>query len=136
MKTMSDFFEYIKGEETAILATASDGIVTMRTVSPVCTGDAVLIFTSPQSCKYRQLKENPNCCLSVCGYYLQARAEFAGPAMQEENASLREIYDAKFPGAFDEGMEFGGRDSDFILFRPVSLSGWNPESGEPVSLVF
>lgn len=138
MKTVNDFLEHIKGEETAVLATASGGMVTMRTVSPVCTEDAVLIFTSPQSCKYRQLKENPNCCLSAGGYYLQARAEFAGPTMKEDNASLRELYNAKFPGAFDADMDFGGRDSDFILFKPVALSGWSYESGRPVpvSLIF
>ena len=136
MKTAKEFFEQVQGEETAILATASDGEVTMRTVSPVCVGDAILIFTSPQSCKYRQLQENPNCCLAIGGVYVRARAEFAGPTMAEHNASLRKLYCEKFPGAFDENMEYGGIGCDFILLKPVTLSGWSYENGAPTPISF
>lgn len=129
MKTLKEFLERVKDEEIAVLATSADGIVTMRTVSPVCTEDAILIFTSAQSNKYRQLKANPNCCLAIGGLYLQARAELLGPTMKEENASLRTLYDAKFPGAFHEDIEFGGRDSDFVLLKPVALDGWEGENG-------
>lgn len=136
MESVTEFFEQVKGEETALLATSSGGSVTVRTVSPVVCGDAILIFTSPQSRKYRQLQENPNCCLVIGGSFLEARAEFAGHAMADGNEALRSCYDEKFHGAFDADIEFGGRDSDFILFRPVALSGWDYKSGAPVPFQF
>ena len=130
MSHLEKFWDRVKTEETALLATAANGSVTMRTVSPVYHEDAILLFTSPASQKYAQLKENANCCISVGGCFLEVKAEFLGHTMTEENAALRAVYDAKQPGAFDEGMAFGGRESEFILLKPVQLKGWDFTSGE------
>ncbi len=62
---------------------------------------------------------------------MEASAEFLGPTMLEENAPLREIYSKKFPGAFDEGIEFGGRSAEFVFLRPHVIRGWNFENGMP-----
>ena len=130
MSHIEMFWGSVKKEETAILATAAGGSVTMRTVSPVYHEDAILMFTSPASQKYAQLKENASCCIMVGGCFLEAKAEFLGHTMTDENAALRAVYDAKQPGAFDEGLEFGGRESEFILLKPVQLKGWDFTSGE------
>lgn len=132
MKSIKEFFESVKNEESAVLATSDGTTVTMRQVSPVFCEDGVLIFTSPQSVKYGQLKANPNCCLFVGGAFLQAKAVFSGATMVAENAVLRAVYDEKFPGAFEDDTVFGGMHADFIMLKPLRLTGWNFESGAPV----
>ena len=128
---LSRLYAALDRSMTALLATASGGSVTMRTVSPVRMNGDVLIFTGPDSKKYRQLRENPNCCLAVEGFFIEAAAEFFGPTVKEGNGALREAYSAKFPGAFDEGVEFGGVGCEFILLRPFRVSGWEFSSGAP-----
>lgn len=113
------------------LATASEGRVTMRVVSPVRWEKDVLIFTHGDSLKYRQLKANPRCCLAAGGFFAEAEAQFLGATMLDENQPYRERYTEKFPGAFDEGVAFGGRDTEFILLKPSKLSGWTVEKGAP-----
>ena len=131
MDYLTSFWESVKKEEGAFLATSANDRVTMRTVSPVFHDDAILIFTSPQSQKYQQLKVNPNCCLAVGGCFLEAKAQFLGHTMLDENSALRDVYAKKFQGAFDENIPFGGRTSEFILLKPVTLKGWKIENGEP-----
>lgn len=131
MKQVEAFWENIKKEEMAILATAAKDSVTMRTFSPVYYEGTILLFTGPGSTKYQQMKENPACCVAIGGCFLEAKAEILGPTMQDENAALREVYAQKFSGAFDEGIEFGGRASEFIRLHPVRMTGWNFENGEP-----
>ena len=131
MNQLKNFWESLKKEEIAVLATSGNDKVTMRTVSPVYHEDAVLIFTDPLSQKYRQLKENPNCCLSVCGCFMEAKAEFLGHTMLNENAALRKVYTGKHHDAFDENVEFGGTNAEFILLKPVCIKGWVFENGIP-----
>lgn len=132
MNTIKEFLEGFKNEESAVLATSDGRTVTMRQISPVICEEGILIFTSPQSVKYGQLKENPNCCLYIGNAFLQAHAVFSGATMQEDNAALRNLYDEKFPGAFEDETEFGGKHADFIMLRPVRLTGWNFETGASV----
>ena len=136
MSHVEMFWDSVKKEETAILATAAGGSVTMRTVSPVYHEDAILMFTGPASQKYAQLKENASCCIAVGGCFLEAKAEFFGHCMTEDNAALRAVYEAKHTGAFDEGLEFGGRESEFILLKPVQLKGWDFQSSPPVPFAY
>jgi Pyridoxamine 5''-phosphate oxidase. len=123
------FWNSVKNEEIMFLATAADDSVSMRTVAPVHYDDAVLIFTGPPSRKYAQLKKNPNCCFSLTGCFVEAKAEFMGPTLSESNAKLREAYEKKFKGAFDEDAEYNGRNSEFILLRPIVMKGWGMENG-------
>lgn len=131
MDQLEKFWESVKNEEAAFLATSAQDRVTMRTIGPVYYEDAILMFTDPASEKYRQLKENPNCCVAVGGGFMEARAEFHGHTMLDKNAPLRAAYEEKFNGAFDEGVEFGGRDAAFVVFRPVRVKGWSFENGVP-----
>lgn len=130
-----DFYNEIKNNETMILAT-SDGNVIMRTISPVYCDEKILFFTDSNSTKYKQLQKNNNCCISIGNFFLEAKAEFCGSTMSEENKNLRDIYSKKFPNAFDEDIEFGGRTSDFILLTPIKLTGWNYENGIPTTPIF
>lgn len=131
MDQVSRFWDSVRKEEVAILATSAKDHVTMRTVSPVYFEDAILIFTGPESEKYRQLQANPGCCVAVGGCFLEARAEFRGHTMLEENKALRDAYAQKFQDAFDENVPFGGRSAAFIVLRPVRVKGWGFENGEP-----
>ena len=124
MDKLEKFYNIIKKEETVTLATASGSEVTMRIVSPVYYEKDILIFTNSNSKKFQQLIENPNCCISAGEFFVQATAKFCGATMLPENENLRNAYCEKFPGAFDEGMEFGGRNDDFVLFTPTRLTGW------------
>lgn len=131
MDRLADFWASVEKEETMILATSAGGSVTMRTVSPVRIDDAILFFTSPDSLKYQQLRINPICCLAVGAYFLEAKAEFLGHTMLDENTSYREIYSEKFDDAFSENTAFGGRDAEFIRLIPVRLKGWVYENNIP-----
>lgn len=113
------------------LATASATSVTMRTVSPVFCDGNILIFTAPDSAKYRQLVENPNCCVEVGGFFAEAKASFLGKTMDTKNTVYRNTYCKKFPGAFNEGVPLGGRSAEFILLEPVKLTGWAYENDIP-----
>lgn len=125
------FFEVVKNEMGVTLATALDGSVTMRVVSPVLYDGKILLFTSPDSRKYMQLRENPRCCVAAGAFFAEATAAFCGATMLDENESLRKAYSEKFPGAFDEGIAFGGRDAEFILLTPTRLTGWAFENDVP-----
>lgn len=118
------FYECVNKEEEMLLATCAQRRVTMRTVSPVLYNNAVLIFTSPDSTKYKQLKENQNCTFKLGSFFIEAEAEFKGPTMLDTNLELRKAYEAKFSDAFDPTVPFGGINSDFILLKPRSISGW------------
>ena len=131
MNHLTNFWKSVKTEETAILATSAGGSVTMRIVSPVYYEDAVLIFTSPDSLKYQQLKDNPNCCVAVGGYFMEAKAQFLGLTMLDENAAYRDVYSEKFNDAFADDIAFGGREAEFILLKPNRLKGWGFENGTP-----
>lgn len=125
------FYEAVHSAMAVTLATASGDSVTMRAVSPVVYDGAILIFTSADSVKYRQLAENPHCCIGVEGFFAQASAEFLGKAMAGENAEYRKAYCDKFPKAFDEDASFGARAADFILLKPIRLTGWAFENDLP-----
>lgn len=131
MDRIKQFHEAINREMVMTLATAAGTSVTMRTVSPVEYGGKVLFFTGADSHKYRQLRENPNCCMSVGSFFAEATAAFCGRTMLPENEALRKAYCDKFPGAFDEGLAFGGRDAEFILLTPTRLTGWAFENDQP-----
>ena len=124
MDKLEQFYEIIKKEMTITLATSAGGSVTMRIVSPVFYQGAILIFTANDSKKYRQLKANPRCGIGAGLFFAEAAAEFRGPTLLPENKELRNAYCGKFPKAFDEGVEFGGRDAEFILLRPSRITGW------------
>lgn len=131
MDRRNAFFHAIKTEPTATLATASGTDVTMRLISPVLYQDRILFFTARESVKFQQLTANPNCCISVGGFFAQAQVEFRGPTMLQANAELQTAYSEKFPGAFDGGVEFGGRSAEFILLKPTRLKGWAFDSDSP-----
>lgn len=124
MDKREQFVEAVKKEMVVSLATAAGESVTMRMVSPVYYEGKILIFTAETSRKYLQLTANPHCCIAVGPFYAEARAEFRGSTMAAGNEALRDAYSAKFPGAFDEGIAFGGREAEFILFTPTRLTGW------------
>lgn len=131
MDQLAEFCARAKKEETMILATSANGSVTMRTVSPVSIENGVLIFTSPDSLKYQQLRKNPVCCIAVGGYFGEVRATFLGHTMLEENTLYREMYSEKFNDAFAENAAFGGQDAEFILLLPIRLKGWVYEDNTP-----
>lgn len=128
MDKIQEFYEIIKKDETIILATSADKSVTMRVISPVYYKGKVLFFTNNNSKKYLQLLSNNNCCISARHFFAEATAEFFGSTMKEENKELRDVYNEKFPGAFDEGIEYGGRNSDFVILTLNRLYGWNYEN--------
>lgn len=127
------FFQLINDSQTMMLATASGASVTMRVISPVVYQNKILFFTFPKSVKYLQLKENPHCAIGIGNTFAEATAEFCGSTMLDANAELRETYCKKFPGAFDEGVAFGGRDAEFILLTPTRLKGWAFENDLPTA---
>lgn len=131
MDKKEQFYEEVKKEQVMTLATGTANRVTMRIVSPAYYDGKILMFTNAGSKKYQQLKENPNCSVSLSSFFAEAVAEFCGACMLPENEKLREVYSQKYPGSFDEGVEFGGRDSDFVLLTPTRLSGWAFENDIP-----
>ncbi len=133
MDKLKLFYEIIDKEMGVNIATAADGRVSMRLISPVLYEGAILIFTFPDSKKYHQLRVNPHCCIAAGSMFMEADAEFLGASMQDGNEKYRLAYEKKFPNAFDEDIEFGGRDCEFILLRPRRLSGWSFENDAPTA---
>jgi uncharacterized pyridoxamine 5'-phosphate oxidase family protein len=131
MNQLEKFWESVKQEDSALFATSANESVTMRTISPVYHDGAILMFTAPTSLKYQQLKENPNCCVAVGGYFLEASAEFFGATMLDKNTVLRDVYSKKFSDAFSDSVEHGGRDAEFLLLKPKRVKGWVFENGAP-----
>lgn len=130
MTNLENFWENVKKEEFCVLGTVDGEGVAMRTVSPVYHEDAILIFTHPESDKYKQLKAHPQCCLAVGGAFMQATASFLGATMLDENEGLREVYAAKFQDAFED-VPNNGRTSEFILLKPSVVKGWGFEGEIP-----
>lgn len=122
MTDLERFWENVKKEEMCILGTVDGEGVAMRTISPVYHEDAILMFTSPESGKYKQLKAHPQCCVALGGAYMQAAASFMGATMLDENEGLRKVY---------EDVPHGGRTSEFILLKPKSIKGWGFEGEMP-----
>ena len=133
MDQLKKYWENVEKAKAVFLATAAKESVTMRTVSPVYYKDAILIYTNPESQKYKQLKENPYCCIAAGGCFMEAKPEFLGRTMSDENASLREIYAKKFNDAFDENDDYDIKTTEFILLKPIRIKGWNFENGVPTS---
>ena len=133
MSQLEKFWESVKKAGAVFLATAAKESVTMRTVSPVYYNDAILIYTNPESQKYKQLKENPYCCIAAGGCFMEAKSEFLGRTMLDENAPLREVYLKKFNGAFDENNAYDIKTTEFILLKPIRIKGWDFENGVPTS---
>lgn len=133
MNKIEQFYETIKKEMTIAVATSADGRVTMRTVSPVFFQGSILFFTSADSIKFRQLQRNPLCCIAAGSFFAEATAKICGSTMRMENKELRDAYCEKFPQAFDENVEFGGREAQFILLQPSRLSGWAFEDDVPLA---
>ena len=131
MDKIEQFYDVIRKEMAVTLATSAEGFVTMRLVSPVLHQGGILIFTSPNSKKYRQLQANPRCGIAAGPFFAEAFAKFCGAAMLSGNAELRDAYCQKFPHAFEEGVEFGGRNADFLLLSPTRISGWAYENDIP-----
>lgn len=124
MDTTTHFYETIQKEMALMLATSADGQVTMRMVSPVLYQKDILIFTDSHSMKYQQLKKNPYCAIGIGYMFAEVKAEFLGATMLDANEDLRRVYDEKFPHSFDEGVPLGGREAEFILLKPLRLTGW------------
>lgn len=131
MDKVSQFYETIQKSESITLATADEKSVSMRLVSPVLFQGGVLLFTDPQSRKYRQLQKNPHCCIAAGNFFAECKAEFLGPTMADR--ALRDVYCEKFPGAFDEDTAQGGRGAEFLLLRPLVLQGWGFENDIPTA---
>lgn len=124
MDRLEQFHGAVQKEMTMTLATAAGDSVTMRVVSPVLYEGGILIFTGSGSTKYIQLQKNPHCCVAVGTFFAECDATLLGSTLLEKNSALRDAYSAKFPGAFDESVEFGGRAADFVLLKPRKLKGW------------
>lgn len=131
MDNKKKFYELIEKSEAIILATSSDGKITMRLISSILYHQDIVFFTNANSTKYKQLQKNPNCCISINNMFVEGIVEFYGSTMLNENKAIREAYDAKFPGAFNSNEEFGGYHSEFIIIHPIRLSGWEFEGENP-----
>lgn len=131
MDKFEQFWAAIGREMAVTLATSAQGRVTMRVISPVAYEGKLLLFTAADSTKYQQLRENPCCCIATGLFFAEAHAEFCGATMLPEHEKLRAAYSEKFPGAFDEGLEFGGRHAEFLLLTPTRLTGWAFENDTP-----
>ena len=85
MDKTAQFFERIETEMAVTLATASGHSVTMRAVSPVSYQRGILIFTAPDSNKYRQMKANPHCCIAAGSFFAECTVDFLGATMLPAN---------------------------------------------------
>jgi len=136
MEKLKLFYELMKKEETFTLATSSDNFVSMRVVSPVIYDGDILFYTNKKSLKYKQLEKNKNCCVKIAYFTAGATARFLGSTMLPENSEYREIYENKFPNAFDVNFPFNGTNDDFVILRIHNLKGWVYEENTEIPTVY
>jgi len=136
---LEDFKETVRKEEVMYLATTKNNDVSIRTVSPLLIGDnTVCFYTSHNSEKYDQLKANPKAafCVGMYGrYQAQGTVKFLGSVFNEENETIRELYKAKYHGAFE--IAAPGEDmhtNEFIIIEIKLIKGWIFEGEMPVGL--
>ncbi|WP_139652337.1 pyridoxamine 5'-phosphate oxidase family protein [Raoultibacter phocaeensis] len=134
---VDDFIETVRTEEIMFLATAAGDEVSVRPVSPLMgEGNVVYFYTSKDSRKYRQMKENPVAAFVIGAagrYQAEGTVRFLGSVFSEENEELNGQYRAKYRGAFEEAAPGEDMESnEFIAFDLKTLKGWifdteNPE---------
>ena len=134
---LNDFIETVRTEEIMFLATASGSEVSVRPVSPLMgEGNTVYFYTSKDSRKYRQMKENPVAAFVIGAagrYQAEGTVRFLGGVFGEENEALNQQYRAKYRGAFEEAAPGEVMESnEFIALDLKTLKGWvfdteNPE---------
>lgn len=134
---LNDFVETVQNEEVMYLATSALGGVSIRPVSPLAgEKNTIYFYTSKDSRKYKQMKENPQVAFSlgsVGRYQAEGKVRFLGGVFADENAELQRAYRNRYRGAFEiaapgEVME----SNEFIAIDLHLIRGWifdkeNPE---------
>ncbi|MEG0324675.1 MAG: pyridoxamine 5'-phosphate oxidase family protein, partial [Raoultibacter sp.] len=123
-------------EEVMYLATSAHDSVSIRPVSPLMKERGVVCFyTSKDSRKYEQMKENPQVAFSdgaVGRYQAEGTVRFLGSVFADENAGLYAAYKERYAGAFEmsapgEVMEL----HEFIAIDLVLIKGWIFDKANP-----
>ena len=133
---VNDFEQTVRSEEVMYLATASGEEVSVRPVSPLMgEGNIVYFYTSKDSRKYRQMRENPHAAFvigAVGRYQGEGDVRFLGSIFSDENEALREQYKAKYHGAFEEAAPGEVMESnEFIALDLKRVQGWIFDKEQP-----
>lgn len=110
------------GDSLISLATAVDGLPSVRTVDACYADGAFHIVTHARSGKMRQIALNP--VVGVCGDWFTGHgtAENLGHVLRPENAALMEKVRAAFAGWYGNG-HVNEADPDTILLRVALIDG-------------
>lgn len=94
-----EIVDFLASTENAImaLATSADGRVLARMVLVTCEGLDVYFFTWGGSRKCEQIRVNPRVALCKDRAQIEGTAEILGGLFDPENASIRGLFEERFP---------------------------------------
>jgi general stress protein 26 len=94
-----EIVNFFASTENAImaLATSADGRVLARMVLVTCEGLDVYFFTWGGSRKCEQIRANPRVALCKDRVQIEGTAEILGGLFDPENASIRGLFEERFP---------------------------------------
>jgi|GEM_PF-241184 len=95
-----ELIRVLETERTFTLATSADNHVTIRPMSHINDGLALLFQTGADSLKMRQIYANPSVALCVGAYQLEGTAMVLGHPLAKENAFFAKAYQDKHPLSF------------------------------------
>jgi general stress protein 26 len=98
-----EIVDFLASKENAImaLATSADGRVLARMVLVTCEGLDVYFFTWGGSRKCEQIRANPRVALCKDRVQIEGAAEILGGLFDPENASIRGLFEERFPEAVE-----------------------------------
>jgi general stress protein 26 len=115
------------------LATSADGRVLARMVLVTCESLDVYFFTWGGSRKCEQIRANPRVALCRDRVQIEGVAEILGGLFDPENASIRGLFEERFPEAVERWRDRPGMVLVRITPTSVVLAG---EPGEEPHLQF
>lgn len=126
---------FLADRENAImaLATSAAGRVLVRMILVTCDGLDVYFFTWGGSRKCEQIRANPRVALCRDRVQIEGTAEILGGLFDPANASIRELFDKRFPETVERWRNRPGMVLVKITPTVVVLAA---EPGEEPHLVF
>ncbi len=122
-------FKQLGDSGIIVLATSSEDIPTVRSMSYVVVEGKIYFQTESAMEKAVQMKQNPKVALCQNNIAIKGTAKCRGRILSEENAKIMELYKKRHRGSYDaySHMEKG----ELYEITPNFITIWTYIEGEP-----
>lgn len=97
---MEEKVKFLDSHNHMSLATSSNDLVTVRTLTYVNDGLNIYFITNQHSKKYAQINANPKVSACIDNVQIMGKAEVLGKPLDEKNKEYADIYRRKLPEIF------------------------------------